>query len=521
MGSERRKGILLGTSSGYLNILITNLLSVVAVPVTLGYFGTDRYGALALVMTFVNYLSVTNFGIPSACAILGAKSADRRQQLAIVFRSFLLLGMISTAVLLLFLGLSGISGWVALLGRIPPAITDEVRQAAFWTAVLFLANLFFAPFLAGFIAIRKVHVERFYNTISTNSYVLALAWVILFKGNLAEYALARGALVLLCSLAGALHFLFGYRETRQLLVQGLQPLLDATRDPEYAGRSILASGGRLFVVGLASLVVWQTDNLVISHFLGVGAVTPYQVTFKLITMTFILFTAINPAISPHYGRAWAEGDRSWINGTWNQIAQVSSVLGGLVWLGSLACAETVIDLWAGHAAYAGSLVVCALGGYGYLLSLVGAHAALLTSLNLVRNLPLISWLEAAANLALSLLLIRVLGMAGVALGTFLASLCTVFWLIPREIGKRTEGTIRLEWQPLAVQLCMHLLPAVAGVLLAERFIPGTVLRLLADFALILAYLAVSWHRFSPEMKTLLGGLLPRPLSGLLQRGGPR
>jgi O-antigen/teichoic acid export membrane protein len=520
MATERRKTVLLGTSSGYAGILATNLIAIVTVPMTLSYFGADRYGALALVMTLVNYLSVTNFGIPTACAVLAAKSVDRREQLAIIFRSFLLLAGISLAVLALFLAVAETPGWVNLLGRIPAEISGEVRQAAFWTAVLFLLNLLFAPLLAGFIAIQKVHVERFYSALTTNSYVLALAATIIFKGSLADYAVARGVLVLLCSLAGALHFLFGYRENRRILAAGALRLLRETSAPEFASRAILASGSRMFLAGLAALVVWQTDNLVISHFLGVGAVTPYQVTFKLITMLFIVFTAVNPAISPHYGRAWATGDAAWIDGTYNQIARVSSILGGLVWIGSLAFAEIIVNLWTGPVAYGGDLVVFSMGGYGYLLSLVSVHAALLSSLNMVRNLPLISWLEAGANLVLSLLLVRSLGMGGVALGTFLASLLTVFWLIPREIGRRTEGKVFLAWRPLVEQGLTILLPAVLAVLLVNRFISGDLLRLLVNLGVVTLYLVVSYLRLPCEIRALLLELAIKPMAGLMRKGEP-
>ena len=520
MTTERRKRVLLGTSSAYLGMLVTNLISVVAVPVTLGYFGTDRYGALALVMTLVNYLSITNFGIPTACSILAAKSVDRREQIAIVCRSFVLIAGIGLAVLVLFLSLTGYSGWVRVLGKIPPEIFDDVRQAAFWTAVLFLLNLLFTPFLAGFIAIQKVHVERFYATVTTNSYIIALIVTIVMKGDLTFYSIARGGLVLGCSLVGALHFLLGYQENRRIFKEGVSPLLASESSPEFKSRAILVSGGRIFFVGLASLMVWQTDNLVISHFLGVGAVTPYQVTFKLVTMTYIIFTAINPAISPYYGRAWASADYGWIAGTYNQISRVTSILGGLVWIGSLAFAETIIDVWAGEAAYGGALVVFAMGGYGYLLSMVSVHAALLTSLNLVRNLPLIAWLEAGANLTLSLVLVQVLGMGGVALGTFLASLITVSWLIPREIGTQTNGRVTLDWQPLAVQFGLVLLPTVAAVLLVNRFIPATVPRLLINLLLVAGYLLVSYLRLPVELRTLVNELMAKPLSKLMRKGMP-
>lgn len=520
MTTDRRNKILLGTSSGYAGILVTNLLSVVSVPVTLSYFGVDRYGALALVMTLVNYLSVTNFGIPTACAVLAAKSVDRREQLAIICRSFLLMAGISLVVLLLFLALAGYPGWVAILGKIPVGIAGEVRQAAFWTAVLFLLNLLTAPFMAGFIAVQKVHVERFYTTLATNSYVAALAGTILLNGNLADFAIARGALVLFCGFAGACHFMFGYREHREIMSAGWLRLLRTASSQESAVRSILVSGGRMFIVSLAALVVWQTDNLVISHFYGVGTVTPYQITFKLITMLFIIFTAVNPALSPHYGRAWAIGDTAWIEMTYNQIARVSSILGGLVWIGSLAFAETVVNIWTGPSAYAGDLVVFSLGGYGFLLSLVCVHAALLSSINMVRNLPLVSWSEAGLNLALSLVLVRYFGVGGVALGTFIASLCTVSWLIPREIGSQTGGTVRFAWGAIARQSGGVMLPAIVAIILVNRTVQYNGMRLGINLSIVVCYLIVSICCLPIDIKKIVLELLAKPFARNTGRGSP-
>ena len=204
--------------------------------------------------------------------------------------------------------------------------------------------------------------------------------------------------------------------------------------------------------------------------------------------------------TPMYGTAWVEHDYQWIETTGNRTVRLSAFFGGLVWIGSVALAEPVIDAWAGPAAFGGILMVIALGGYGYSLSLTTPLYPLLTSRNRIRNIPAISWLEAGGNLLLSILLVQRLGGGGVALGTFLASLLTALWLLPREIGKQMEGRVILHYRPVAAHFCRAVLPSLLGVLLVNAMVQGLYYRLAMNLAIIAVYLFASFGEIPAEAR---------------------
>ncbi|KAF0218729.1 MAG: hypothetical protein FD174_2512 [Geobacteraceae bacterium] len=488
---SRKKKVILGASSGYLSTLATNLISFVTVPISLGYFGTDRYGALALVMTLAGYLACAGLGVPSACLMLASRMTDRFMQLRVIARGTLVVCGSSMALMALIFLFRDSAAWGWALGRVPAEIAAEVRRAAFYAVILFLANLPLTPFLIGFVAIRKAHLERLYTTLSVNAYVVALLATVHYHGNLADLALIRGGLGMLVSAAGAIHFLLSCKGEGRSVREALSALREPIAGTEFSFGSLLADGRRFLATGIAVMIIWQTDNLVISHFAGVGAVTPYQITFRLATLAFVLFTALSPSLLPMYGTAWVERDYRWIETTGNKARRLSAFFGGLIWIGTMAFAEPVINAWAGPAAFGGMLAVFALGGYGCSLSLTTPLYPLLTSQNRIRNIPVIMWLEAGINLLLSLFLVQSLGGGGVALGTFLASILTALWLLPREIGKQMEGRVTVHHRPVALHFCRAVVPAILAVLLVNALVHGLFYRLALNLAIICTYGLVS------------------------------
>jgi O-antigen/teichoic acid export membrane protein len=471
------------------------------VPVGLHYFGVVRYGIWAVISSVIAYLGLSNLGITTAAGVLTAKAAEPFEQWAVLRRSLFLVLVSSAAVLVAVLGIAHFyPGWVVVLGEIPADLHGEAAEAAMAIAILFLLNLPLTVFSAGFTGLQKVYWERFYASLAAIAGLIALiVTVFVLRGNLVTLALFTGIARLLVGIICASHFIFASSELRQ------KP--DKPVSEEFSTNSIFGSGLRFLVIGVAASVVWSANNLVISHFLGAEMVTPYAVTFTLFNLGFSIFVAINGALWPMYGQSAGRNQWEWVQQTYNHTVHLLPILGGLLWIGGIAFAREIISLWAGPQAYGGLLVVMALGGYGYALSLVNSHATVLIALNRTRRMVIYGWLEAGANLGISLALVTVLGIGGVALGMFLGSFLTVFWLLPRDVAYQTGRKVRIQVRPIAGHAIGAMLPCLAFVLLTYFFVPAVWLRVVINVFIVALYLALSWRIMSPDTRNLVKNIL--------------
>jgi len=494
---SRKKTFLLGTASHYGTTIVSIVVGLVSVPIGLHYFGVVRYGIWAVISSVIAYLSLSNLGIYSAATALTAKASEPFEQWAVLRRSLFLLLISSAVVLGMVLGIGHFyPDWVGVLGEIPTDLRGEGAEAAIAIAILFLLNLPLTVFSAGFVGRQKVYWERFYVSLTTIAGLLALVLtVFLLKGNLVTLALITGVARLFAGIACGSHFLFTSSDLRQKS--------DKRIGDEFSTNSILTSGLRFLVIGIASTIVFNAGNLVISHFVGAEMVTPYAVTFTLFNVGFSVFFAVNGALWPMYAQSAGRNQWEWVQQTYNNAVHLLPILGGLLWIGGIAFAREIITVWAGPEAYAGLLTVIGLGGYGYILSLAYSHGTLLGALNRTRRMAIYAWLEAVCNLGISLALVTVLGIGGVALGMFLGSLLTVFWLLPRDVAHQTAGKVSIHIRPVVKHAVGAMLPCLAFVLLTYHFIPAAWIRVTTNIFIVILYLALSLRGISPDTRSLV------------------
>ena len=437
--------------------IFTVVLSIVSVPIALNYLGSFQYGIWVVISSIILYLALSQFGLSTSSSVLIAKTAVRADQGLIFKRTFSLLTYFSLLSLFILGVLSFFSeSWGKVFGEISRFSRHDAVSATIIMVAFYILRIPAIAFTSTFFGLQEVYLERIY-VVVVPAFLsfLALLITIFLGGHLLMLATLTGSAQLLASIVSGIHFSMRHGDMLSIK-KNVTANNDLTKD-------LLSSGSRIFFIGLASMVVWSTDSLVISYFLGPELVTSYAVTFKLYAAAFAMLSIGNSVLMPMFGSAFGRGEWSWIREVYQNSLPLMVVLGGLVWVGGILFSKPIILLFIGLQGYGGPLVVFALGGYGYILSSINLTAHLLSGINATRFMLWIAIAEATLNLALSIIFIRWWGVGGVALGTFMSALLTVYWLLPLDLKKQTFSNVKLAWRPVLNHFFFAVLPLASSV----------------------------------------------------------
>src|SRR5260370_23665691 len=74
---RRARGLFQGTASALMARILAIFVSLVSVPLTIGYLGGERYGAWVTIVSVLTFLSITDFGL--AASLTNALSKPQAQ----------------------------------------------------------------------------------------------------------------------------------------------------------------------------------------------------------------------------------------------------------------------------------------------------------------------------------------------------------------------------------------------------------------------------------------------------------
>ena len=186
----------------------------------------------------------------------------------------------------------------------------------------------------------------------------------------------------------------------------------------------------IVAVFITAQVVFRTDNIVIGLFRGPNAVASYAVAYALVWFGLNLVFKLSDSLLPLFSGMHAGGEHDALRDTYVESARLSLALAMCLTLGLLVFGKTAIAVWVGPQYFVGmpTMVVLALLPTVHAVTHVGS--ILLIGLGRARSIALMSVPDAILNLALSVALVRWIGVVGVALGTVVGELATTFWYLP-------------------------------------------------------------------------------------------
>ena len=408
-------------SMDYLALGVDLLIGVAMLPFNVSHLGHSTYGLWVLVASVTAYFSILDLGYGVAQVKFASEYRARRdsdglnQIVSSLFLVFCLIGLAAFAIgSILAFNLSR-------LFNITPEQADTGRSVLLITSA-YIALSFPASVFGGIVNGFQRHYMNGSVSIPTSIIVALVNVAVLVAGyGLVELVIATTTIRALSHIGYAIN---AYRAYPGLRIRVCNVRLDRLR--EVTGFSAF-----ILLIDLANKLNYSTDAIVIGAFIGTAPIAIWAVAQRLVDAIQTITGQLNGAMFPIIVDTATLGQldrlrQLFVQGTRVSLAMVLPIATGLVLL-----AEPLVMAWVGPD-FAGSIpiiyilaaVVAIRVGNSTATTLLkgsGQHKLLATS-NLV---------IAIANVAISIALVRQLGLIGVALGTLIAiASVSIFVLFP-------------------------------------------------------------------------------------------
>lgn len=398
-------------------------------PFVVRHLGAQGYGVWILAVSTVSYLNLLDLGLRSAIIRFVSK-AQAQGKLEDATSA---IGTALWVRLLLAGGVALISVILALaaphLFKIPFELTFAAQITVLLCALGVGVTLTSGVFGAVLAAIHRFDILSSVTMAQTVTRAVGVV-VILNSG--------RGLIALACwefavvVLAGLLTCAIAWKIFPACRTRVTRPDMDVLR-------RIWSYSFTTFIFMIAVQIVINTDSLVIGAFLSVGLVTFYAIGSSLVSYSSLVTSSVSTTFTPMASSLEASGRYAdlqvmLLRGTQATLGLILPIALALIFRG-----RTFIDLWMGPQYGEISETVLRILMISLFFSTANSTAGSII-MAIEKHGPLARWAicEAVANLVLSIVLVKTVGLYGVAWGTAISMALAhlIFW--PRYV-KKTLG----------------------------------------------------------------------------------
>ncbi|HJP62397.1 MAG TPA: oligosaccharide flippase family protein [Mucilaginibacter sp.] len=381
------------------------LIGLILVPMTINYVNPSQYGVWLTLSSIISWFSFFDIGLGNGLKNKLAEANALQQydkSASYVSTIYAILTIISTVVFIAFLIANNFINWSKILNT--PG--DNLNQLA-----IIVLSCFCLQFVVQIIntVLTAFHSPSKVSLISLVGQVIIVIVIFVLtkttKGSLISLAIVlAGVPIVVQFLAGLWYYNTDYKM--------VAPKFKAI-DFKYV-KELLGIGGVFFVIQIGALILFQTDNIIITQLFGPEQVTVFNIAYRLFAVITMAYTIFLLPFWAAYTDAYAKNDYDWIRNILaktRKVWAIFSVASVVVFLLS----PFIYKLWL-H----GSVVVPVSISFAMLLYTVGYNwislvCYLLNGIGKIRIQLYIYIFSIFINIPLAIFLGRFFGVAGVTL----------------------------------------------------------------------------------------------------------
>ncbi len=208
-------------------------------------------------------------------------------------------------------------------------------------------------------------------------------------------------------------------------------------------KNIVGLGLSFFIIQLSAVIVFQTDNMIISYLFGPAEVTNYNIVYRYFSIITIVFGVIMAPFWTAFTDAYQKNDFLWIR---NTMRTLILLLGGSI-IGSiflLIISNNIYSIWIDKNLIISNSLSALMAIYVVLYSLLNIFSYFSNGTGKVKVQMFVYIFAALINIPMSIFFGKILefGVDGVLLATIISTLLTSVIMIIQYyklVNNRAEG----------------------------------------------------------------------------------
>jgi O-antigen/teichoic acid export membrane protein len=235
-----------------------------------------------------------------------------------------------------------------------------------------------------------------------------LAILVLMKfvpGSLTWLVMVMAGVPLLVLLGGSILMFKGF-------YRSLAPAISVVNFK--SAKQMLSVGSTFFIIQICALVMYESDNIVITQLFGPKEVTTFNIAYKLFSVVLMFFVVVITPFWSAFTEAYTKNEYEWIK---NTLAKINKL-----WLGLSLCTVVLTalspwlyDMWVGKSISMPLSLSIAMCFYIITLIWQAIHVQFLNGIGKVKLQLYLGIATSVINIPLSVLLGRLIGVAGIPL----------------------------------------------------------------------------------------------------------
>ncbi len=318
------------------------IISLLLVPMTIRYVNPTQYGIWLTLSSIVSWIAFFDIGFGNGLRnrYAEAKAKGNMENVrTYISTTYAVLGLIFGSVCLLFFGVNFFIDWSLVLNA-PSNMAHELSTLALIVFSFFCLQIVLKTVNTVLIADQKPAKSAFFDMLGQ-----LIALIIIFgltkttNGSLVYLGLTIGFAPIVVLLISSFWL---YRKQYRQVAPSFKFIKFS-----YAN-DIMKLGLKFFIIQIAAIVLFQSNNIIIAQLFGPNDVTYYNISFKYFSVITMIASIIMTPLWSAFTDAWQKDEYNWIKSTIKNLQFIWIILVILTIL-LLIFSNIAYRLWVGEA----------------------------------------------------------------------------------------------------------------------------------------------------------------------------